>query len=160
MGHLLSWLTVCIILENIMTHWGFNIWLITSCLLHLECLINGNLAVAAESANKIAHIGKNEMSYIKGRQKMKLTINSLLLFHFASAFFLLSFQSFFFLFLCLSAYLLCLFYFLAALSLCSHKMTYISITKVRVMLLHCQRWQEHYTIALDWCSVNEMDAKK
>lgn len=68
----------------------------------------------------------------------------------------LSVFSFFALF-CLS---FCLFYFLTALSLCSHKMTYISITKVRVMPLRCQWWQEHYTIALDWCSVDEMDAKK
>lgn len=35
----------------------------------------------------------------------------------------------------------------------------ISITKVRLMLLCCQRWHEHSTITLDGCSVAEVDPK-
>ena len=43
MGHSLSGLTVWIISEDMMARWCFDSWLITSCCLHLECLIKGNV---------------------------------------------------------------------------------------------------------------------
>lgn len=152
MGHLVSWFQELISLEDLMTHWCFDvinyIMLIAS-----GRLINGNLKQFLYC--QTGSVVPNKVSHIRSRHKIIISILFFSIFCFLC--YLLFCSRRLSIPFCLS---FCLFYFLTALSLGSHKMTYIYITKVKVMPLHCQCWQDHYTIAPDWCSVDEMDANK